>query len=78
MRSAVIGVAPKSRVNFKLVGPQPVQSAMCTQITRAHNNEIEESFCKRICVEMQCILSIIAKFHINITDYRKHILVYAQ
>jgi hypothetical protein len=53
MRSAVIGVAPKSRVNFKLVGPQPVQSAMCTQIIRAHNNEMEESFCKRICVEMQ-------------------------
>ena len=58
---------------------------MCTQITRAYNNEIEESFCKRICAEMQCIhglfesiLSIIAKFHINITDYRKHILVYAQ
>jgi hypothetical protein len=59
---------------------------MCTQIIRGHNNKIEEPpFCKRICVEMQCIhglfesiLSIIAKFHINITDYRKHILVYAQ
>ena len=80
-----MGVAPKSRVNFKLVGPQPVQSAIWTQVIRAHNNEIEEflqenmrGICSVSVALSEDILSIIATFHINTTDYTGHILVYAQ
>jgi hypothetical protein len=56
---------------------------MCTQIVRAHNNEIEEFLQENVrgCAvypwPFRRHFFMTVKVHINIIDYMGHILVYA-